>query len=71
MDILELIDLEHPNNQQEVRPFPCVWEGCTKVCHPLRQMLLDILTNSCPGLWPSIGSRQAPAYPYERTALRV
>jgi len=31
MDILELIDLEHPNNQQDVRPFPCNWEGCTKV----------------------------------------
>lgn len=32
MDILELIDLEHPNNQQEMRPFPCSWESCTKVC---------------------------------------
>src|SRR5579859_7315622 len=31
MDILELIDLEHPNSQQETRPFPCNWEGCTKV----------------------------------------
>jgi uncharacterized Zn-finger protein len=31
MDILELIDLDHPNSQQDMRPFPCNWDGCTKV----------------------------------------
>ena len=38
MDILELIDLEHPNNQQDVRPFPCNWEGCTKVPDALQHI---------------------------------
>lgn len=50
MDILELIDPDHTNNQQEMRPFPCTWEGCQKVFLP--QFDISQLTEI--GIWPSI-----------------